>query len=209
MADIVLRLRKIGDMCNIKYQGMCVQSPPTGDYLTGGGRVLTYHMRNFSCQSIDLDTPVQVIRLPQEGSECTFTLKVEGNQETMSVGWTLMDETGQVCTLVTEFTGAACRPAVVLTVCDQLDFLFNTIENKNICYDYDLFLGCSGLSTCANLTQSAAATDYSNSSLFRRHVKVLQTTVTKTGRTPITYNATMRFVVGVPALTVSEKTTSA
>jgi len=105
MADIVLRLRKIGDMCSIQYQGLCVANPPTGDYLAGSGKVVTYHMRNFSCQSIDLDTPVTVIRLPQEGAECTFTIKVEGNQETLSVGWTLMNETGNTCTLVDQFDG--------------------------------------------------------------------------------------------------------
>jgi len=205
MSDIVLRMMKICSGSTIKYQGCCVPNPPTGCISTGSGIVLTYHMRNFTCLGIDLDTPVSVIRLPQEGSECTFTIKVEGNQETLNVGWIITDETGNVCTLVDQFDGAGGRPCPVLTVCDQLDFLFNTFENKTIEHEYDIFLGCSGLSTSTTLTQSAAATDFTNSTLFKKHVKILQTTVTKQGRTPVTYQAQMRLVVGVPETTVSEE----
>jgi len=207
MADIVVRMTKIQAGTNIKYKNICVPNPPTGEIATGSGKVLTYHMRNFTCQSIDLDTPVTIIRLPQEGSECTITIKVEGNQQTMTVGWTLTDETGQVCTLVDQFDGCCSRPVPVLTVCDQLCFLFTTFENKTIDNEYDLFLGCTGLDLSDDLSQADAATDFTNSSLFKRHVKILQTTATKTGRTPITYNATMRLVVGVPEISVSEEST--
>lgn len=208
MADIILRMMKICSGSTLKYQNTCIPNPPTGCISTGTGIVLTYHMRNFSCQSIDLDTPVTIIRLPQEGAECTITIKVEGNQQTISVGWTLMDETlSGITSLVDQFDGMCGRPATVLTVCDQIDFLFNTFENKTINHEWDLFLGCTGLSTSTTLSQSAAATDFTNSSLFKRHIKILQITATKTGRTPITYNAIMRFVVGSPEITVSEEST--
>jgi len=208
MADIVLRMTKIQSCTNIKYQGLCVPDPPTGERATGTGNVLTYHMRNFTCQSIDLDSPVTTIRLPQEGSDKTITIKVEGNLETMSVGWTLIDETTPT-TLVDEFDGMCSRPAVVLTVCDQLDFLFNTIENKTIDNEYDMFLGCSDINNCITppLSQAQSTTAFDASSLFKRHVKIIQLTVTKTGRTPITYAATMRLVIGTPEITVSEETT--
>ena len=204
MADFVVRLvAHNAGVCmnpNLKFQGMCVVPCCTP--------ILTYHMKNFSNFTFDLDSPVHQISLPQEEAECAITLKVCGNIETANISWTIVDEP-PCTTVVDELDGMCGRAGPVRTVCDQLDFLFNTFENKAIEYEYDMYVGCSDINdgNTPPLTKAQAQTAFNNSSLFRRHVKITKINVNKTEQTPVTYKGTMVMVIGVPETTVSESST--
>jgi len=212
MADFILRWRN--RCCNtVKFSGMCITTKNSCMFLAIPN--LTYHISNLASFSIDLDTPVCVIRLPQEGAEDTFVIKTQGNAQTMTVSWTLINETGNITTLVDELDGNNGRPGPVLTVCDQIDFLFNTMENKGIKHQWDFYVGCSDYNECFTVTPGVGRTPitdaqsmcaFDNSTEFRRAAKLTKLVVSKSGTTPVTYQANLSMVVGERLLTVDEST---
>jgi len=189
-----------------------------GSTLTGAAFPnLTYHIRNLNSFSIDLDTPVCIIRLPEEGSNKTFTIKTQGNALTLNLSWTLHESMclPQVCTIVDELDGFCGRPGPVQTVCSQLDFLINTMENTGLCYEWDLYVGDTDFNGGATVTPGSGRnviTDdeskdaFSASTVFRKQVKVTKLVLSKGGGTPVTYIANMTMIAGDRLLTVDETT---
>jgi len=181
---------------------------------------LTYHIRNLNSFSIDLDTPVCIIRLPEEGSNKTFTIKTQGNALTLNLSWTLHESMclPQVCTIVDELDGFNGRPGPVQTVCSQLDFLVNTMENTGLCYEWDLYVGDTDFNgTCmvacitpgcgrSVITDDQSMCAFSNSTVFRKQVKITKLVLSKGGGTPVTYVANMTMIAGDRLLTVDETT---
>jgi len=209
MSDFILRWRS--RCCNtVKFQGMCLTPAAYPN--------LTYHIPNLASFSIDLDTPIDIIRLPQQGAECTFVIKTQGNAQTMNVSWTIINETGNIVTMVDELDGNCGREGPVLTVCSQIDFLFNTMENRGINHEWDFFVGdsdyqddnmcmqlCVAPGACMPvITDAQSNTAFNSSSEFRRHAKLSKLVVSKSSATPVTYTANLSMVVGERLLTVDE-----
>jgi len=214
MADFILRWRDRKNEVKA-FAGSCFTTNTT---LNGGPYPsLTYHVRNLQSFSIDLDTPVCIIRLPEEGSNKTFTIKTQGNALTMNLSWTLHENMclPAVCTLVDEFDGFCCRLGPVLTVCSQLDFLVNTMENTGLCYEWDLYVGDSDFNGGASVTPGAgrntiteaqAKSAFEASTVFRKSVKITKIVLSKSGGTPVTYVVNMSMIAGDRLLTVDETT---
>jgi len=199
MADIIIRMVKTCDDQIFEFPAGTTICEP----------VMTYRSNNFENLNWNLSTPVQVIALPQAegGDECAFTIKVEGNVTTINVSWTIKDEDA---TVVDEFTGAGCQPAVVRTTAEQICFLTNAFQNKTIDYCYDFYLGECGACCDANggfsvpLSRSEACTAFCMSSMLRKRVKVQGVNFTKSKNTPVTYIANMTMAVGQAKLTTNE-----
>jgi len=52
-----------------------------------------YKLSNVNTLSIDLNSPVSPMPLPEEGADDNVLVKIEGNSSTMSLSWTIKDET--------------------------------------------------------------------------------------------------------------------
>ncbi len=226
MSDFILRWRSRNDR-DASWSG-CTLTTKTS--LNGGPfSSLTYHIKNLQTFNIDLDTPICIIRLPETGSCCTFVIKTQGNALSMNLSWTLHCERSLdcmcvpigCCTLVDELDGFCCRPGPVQTVCDQLDFLVNTMENRGLDYEWDLYVGDEGYNRdmCGtvlpnitpgtgktNITDGQAATAFAASTEFRKHIKIQKLVLTKSGATPVTYVATMTMIAGERLLQIDETT---
>ncbi len=199
MADIIIRLVKTCADQTFEFpRGTTICEP-----------VMTYRSNNFESLNWNLNTPVQIIALPQAegGDEDAFTIKVEGNITTINVSWTIIDE---AATVVDEFTGMGGQPAVVQTAAEQICFLTGAFQNKTIEYCYDFYLGEEGACCDANncisppLTRAQACTAFGASSMLKKRVKVQGVTFTKSKQTPVTYIANMTMAIGQAKLTTNE-----
>ena len=52
-----------------------------------------YKLPNVNSFSIDLNSPVSPMPLPEEGADSNILVKIEGNSATMSLNWIIKDET--------------------------------------------------------------------------------------------------------------------
>ena len=52
-----------------------------------------YKLSNINTLSIDLNSPVSPMPLPEEGADDNVLVKIEGNSSNMSLAWTIKDET--------------------------------------------------------------------------------------------------------------------
>ncbi len=220
MADFILRWRDRNDktVCwGNNAADMCMPYSLTTKTSLNGGPfpVFTYHIQNLQSFSIDLDTPVCVIRLPEQSSDNTFVIKTQGNAVTMNLSWTLATiDTNTMCTVVDELDGFCCRPGPVQTVCEQLDFIINTMENTGLDYEWDLYVGdtdFNGTAMCITpgcmntpISVGQSVTAFTASNTFRKQLKVTKTVATKSGATPVTYLINMTMIVGERLLTIDE-----
>jgi len=221
MADFILRWRDRNGKTVEWGSNMCDMCMPfqltTGTCINGGPfPVFTYHIENLQSFSVDLDTPVCVIRLPEQGSDRTFVIKTQGNAVTMNLSWTLASiDTNTMCTVVDELDGFCCRPGPVQTVCEQLDFVINTMENTGLDFEWDLYVGeddfnggDGGTVTpgCGRtpITVGQSVDAFNESSTFRKQLKITKLIVSKSGSTPVTYLANMTMIVGERLLSIDE-----
>ena len=79
-----------------------------------------YKLPNVNSFSIDLNSPVSPMPLPEEGADSNILVKIEGNSATMSLNWIIKDETATPVT-VTE-SGQASD---VLTALQQVGYFTN------------------------------------------------------------------------------------
>lgn len=176
----------------VSLVGACSDSPPVycgTAYSVTACTPITYTIRNLCSLTYALDMPVEVISIPEtqvnfcdcgctvncEG-EGPITIKVVGNTSTIDIGWTIMDEPTTVVS-----GGTPCLPSIT-TANDQVKFLHSALQNRSINYRY-------------KITTSAFT-----------NIEVLLTSLsaTLTNRSPVAYNAHMKFTVGDNTVSVSE-----
>jgi len=79
-----------------------------------------YKLPNVNSFSIDLNSPVSPMPLPEEGADSNILVKIEGNSATMSLNWIIKNETATPVT-VTESGGASN----ILTALQQVGYFTN------------------------------------------------------------------------------------
>jgi len=184
MADICVALTGICDSNHPVYKGK--------QYNICGGSCIVYTIRNICSLSYQMDSPVQIIPIPETQVNWTGTcpigcegngpiaLKIEGNQATINIVWTINDE---AATVVAGGKDACCVAIpTVSTAENQVEFLLTAFQNRSINYRYEYTGG--GLSTIAVLLNKM--------------------TMTLEGRSPIVYRGEMTLAVGDIVTTVNE-----
>lgn len=132
----------------------------------------TYHIRNLGDLTIDLGMPTTVFSLPEEKDTAAIGMKVEGNTSQINLSWTLVNESS---TVVDELTGGDA----VETADEQMAFLMDTFQSSGIEHAYEL-----------KLMPNSGSTPF-----FTRTGALTKIAVTKSGDSPVTYNASVTFAV--------------
>jgi len=102
MADITLK----------KLSGNCTDN-------IGNGTIIT--IRNFQSLDFDLNTPISTMALPEENDSKAILVKGEGNTLSISVSWTLNDESSTISTA-----------ASVITTNEQLHYWIEDVQPDSI-----------------------------------------------------------------------------
>ena len=133
----------------------------------------TYTILNFTSLNFELNTPVSPMPLPEEDKLKAILVKMEGNTMAMSVAWTINDEASSVV-----------NTSTVATAEKQREFLLDTMEYKSI--EDKFTLESSGLSP--EWSYVGVPTKLS---------------LQKTSDSPITYSATLDYIIG-DVITISK-----
>ena len=185
MADITVALTAICDSNHPVYSG--------ATYNINCCSCIIYSIKNICSLSYQMDSPVQVIPIPETQVNWTGTcpvncegagpiaLKIEGNQATINIVWTINDEAATVVSGGKNDCGGAAIP-VVSTAEDQVAFLMTAFQNRSIAYRYEYNGG--GFTTVGCLLQKM--------------------NMTLEGRSPIVYRGEMILAVGDTVTTVNE-----
>ena len=194
MADITIKMVKQDSINPPTYK--CIAYVPCVT-------PITYTIRNIETLTYDLESPVQVIPIPETQVNVTgqpqvntegegpIILKIEGNSMNINIRWTLVDEpttvvSGAVPALECVCNGldACCNPIAdgIHTAENQILFLFSTFQNRSINANFE-FNG-SGFVNMPVLVQKVSAT--------------LDSTA------PVTYKAELRLSVGDTSITADE-----
>ena len=140
----------------------------------------TLTIRNLQSLDISIDMPAMVYAIPESTDEDAIGMKVEGNQSTVNISWTLVDEDS---TVVSEMTGSNA----VETADEQMAFLIgtgvqgstanqNSMQSSGVDYTYQLDLK-----------------DNSGTTFFTKQGIITKVNVSKSGSTPVTYSASIMF----------------
>ena len=142
--------------------------------LNNSGAVsLRYSTQVFDSFSIDLNTPVSPLPLPEETDDDNVLVKVEGNTTTIKFSWLIKNE---AATMVTTDDGSLI-PASVTTANQQILFFMNMFQPRSIDDKFRIFVDGSG-------------DDLSKEGFFTKF------TFRKMATETITYRATADFIVG-------------
>ncbi len=195
MSDITVKLTNIDGPSPPVY--LCC----TYD-VNSGSCPFVYTMRNICSLTYQMDSPVQIIPIPEtqvnwtgvdqknlEG-EGPIALKIEGNQATVSIVWTINDEATTVVTGGRNTCGGAKFEAVCNPCCptngihkaeQQVEWLLTAFQNRSINYRYTYNAGTFVDVAC--LLQKLS--------------------MTLEGRSPIIYRGDMTLAIG-DTVTVNE-----
>tara|TARA_R110002020_G_scaffold230255_2_gene441087 strand:+ start:2165 stop:2707 length:543 start_codon:yes stop_codon:yes gene_type:complete len=164
------------------------------------GKKYRYLINNIQSVAISLVTPATAMPLPLAGDANNILTKAEGNTCRITVAWTLHDETADVVLAnnydtdantvgggTTPFGLGGGSGNQVRTADDQLKFLVNNQAETSPAFSgfqstyiedkYQLIMGNIG---------------------FSRVGLIESLEVSKSGTTPITWNANMSFIAGAP-----------
>jgi len=200
MADITVALTAI---CASNHPVFC------GDTygINCGCCDIIYTIRNICSLTYQMDSPVQIIPIPETQVNWTGTcpvkcegagpiaLKIEGNQATVNIVWTINDEPTTVVNGGVN-DNCTCNPFECVLDCPpdcmdvigirsaqkQVQFLLTAFQNRSIAYRYEYNGG--GFSTVGCLLQKL--------------------TMTLEGRSPIIYRGEMTLAIGDTVTTVNE-----
>jgi hypothetical protein len=164
------------------------------------GKKYRYLINNIQSVSISLQTPATAMPLPLAGDANNILTKAEGNTCRISVSWTLHDEASDVVLAnnydeeantvgggTTPFGLGGGSGNQVRTADDQMKFLVNNQAESSPAY--------SGF-------QSTYIEDkyqfIMGNMLFSRVGLIESLEISKSGTTPITWNASISFLAGAP-----------
>lgn len=154
-----------------------------------------FFIKNLMSLEYQLDTTTDSMPLPQANDELNVLTKTSGNAMRITVGWILRDEpesmvspntvlddaaggsTGAQISALTEADGSTLKyPAgTVATADEQARFLLEDFQNAGVEFRYAIIVGDT------NITKMGA---------------VERMNLRKTGATPVTYQASLTFLVG-------------
>jgi|SaaInlV_130m_DNA_3_1039695.scaffolds.fasta_scaffold13255_2 hypothetical protein len=161
---------------------------PTGS--TGG---LTYHVKNLLELEISNDIPSFVYALPTQPDTASIGMKVEGNTSTISLSWTLVDESS---TVVEELTGSSA----VETADEQMVFLTGgSYLNSSTASNDDSFQPHS----IESKYELHILPPTGSTAFFKRSGIISKLSISKSGESPVVYTVNIIFNVADMQATTS------
>jgi hypothetical protein len=137
--------------------------------------VKEYKIPNLNNFSIDLNTPVSPMPLPEEGADNNMLVKIEGNSATVSLSWTITDESTSPVTVPSGLD--------VLTGLQQIGYFTNDAGQGS-------FQPTSIEDNYRIQVKTGATVDYEKLGFFTKF------SFSVAGNSPVIWNANISFIVG-------------
>jgi len=147
----------------------------------------TLTIRNLQSLDISVDMPAMVYQIPESTDEDAIGMKIEGNQSTVNISWTLVDEDS---TVVSEMTGSDA----VETADEQMVFLIGMGKTGGDATSAEITSNQNSLqSSGVDYTYQLDLKDNSGTTFFTKQGIITKVNVSKSGSTPVTYSASIMF----------------
>lgn len=164
-----------------------------------GRDTLAYEIKTLGNISINKNTPISPMPLPEEDSSENMLIKIEGNSTTMNVSWTLIEANDVVGNNTFTHNGdewvVGNPDSSISTSIDQLQWLETTFAPNSLNDFYKILILDSAVSSSSN-----AAKIYEKDGIFQGF------NFTTDSSSPVIWNASFDFIEGSVISTLSGNT---
>ncbi len=135
-----------------------------------------YKIKNFDSFNINVRTPISPMPLPEETADQNVLVKIEGNTKTISLTWTLVNSTTDL-----SFGTKTDANTEIKTVPQQLQYISDKLQGSSLQHRFKLHIYYSDIAGDEDLILYGFVNDIS---------------FNQTSSTPVTFTATLNFIVG-------------
>jgi len=199
----------IGPLFITKTRGRsCMPGDCIAGFFPVCGAPRTTEIRNFQDITIDLNTPLERIPIPEMCDNGAILIKVFGNHNTINITWTVhLEDTNivrqtlsgaEVCNAVGGIIGGDTTSPE-----NQMKWWLTVFQSNSITDRYNLYLGdCTvnclncGCGTYPPTTAAQEALNFTYSRAYHKEGAIQNVRFSKNQTTPVTYNASLTFYTG-------------
>ena len=165
-------------------------------------------MLNFTDITVDLNTPLERIPIPEMCDNQAILIKVMGNHNTINITWTVHSEPTNIvrqCLAGREVCNAAggIIGGDTTSVDNQMKWWLTIFQSNSITDRYNLYLGdctinplCCVGGTYPPTTPAEETNNFTNSRAYHKEGAIQNVRFSKNSGTPVTYNASLTFYTG-------------
>ena len=197
----------VGPIFITKTRGRpCMPNDEIPGFFPVDGEPRTTEIRNISDISIDLNTPLERIPIPENTCEKAVLIKVIGNHNTIAISWVvdqqptnIVRQTLCACAAETNNCLGGITGGDTTSAENQLKWWLTIFQSNSITDRYNLYLGDCTVNPIPNCPPTNACQEQTNFDFHKGYHKegaINNIRFQKSGQAPVTYNATLTFFVG-------------
>ena len=170
------------------------------------GAPRTTEIRNISDLTIDVNSPLERIPIPESADTQAIVIKVIGNHNTIAVTWTVAQQSTNIvrqclvaCTAETCNTIGGIVGGDTTAVENQIKWWENVFQSNSITDRYNLYLGDCTTNPIPNPTPTTFAQECANfvfSRAYHHQGALSNVRFQKNSASPVTYTGSLTFFVG-------------
>jgi len=198
----------VGPIFITKTRGRpCMPNDEIPGFFPVDGEPRTTEIRNIQDVSIDLNTPLERIPIPENTCEKAVLIKVIGNHNTIAISWVVDQQPSNIVRQTLCACGAeTCNAKGGITGGDttsaenQLKWWLTIFQSNSITDRYNLYLGDCTVNPIPNPTPVNACQEQTNFDChtgYHKEGAINNIRFQKSGNSPVTYNATLTFFVEI------------
>ena len=154
--------------------------------IVNGQVKFVYSVNNLRDFSIDFNSPVSPMPLPEENDEENILMKIEGNTTNLALSWVIKEETSNTAT---SYNGGGDEIGDTQTIYEQMKFFDYFFVPTSLTDSYDI---CIADGTEGNIDDVNPSPGF----VYRKTGYVPKINFRISGSTPITIEASISFIVG-------------
>jgi len=197
--------RIVGPIFITKTRGRsCMPADCVTGFFPVDGTPRTTEIRNYTDLTVDLNTPLERIPIPEMCDNGAILIKVMGNHNTINITWTVHEEatnivgqtlTGrEICNAAGGIIGGDTT-----SIDNQMKWWLTIFQSNSITDRYNLYIGDCTTNPIAFPNPTSIENETTNFAFSRAYHKegaIQNVRFTKNSTTPVTYNASLTFYTG-------------
>ncbi len=199
----------VGPIFITKTRGRaCMPGDCISSFFPECGEPRTTEIRNITDVSIDLNTPLERIPIPENVDDAAILIKVIGNHNTIAISWVVAQQPccdnivrQTLCSTANETCNAlgGIEGGDTTSVENQLKWWLTVFQTNSITDRYNLYMGdCTAhpIPFPTPTTSGEESCNFVSSYAYHKEGALNNIRFQKSGSSPVTYNATLTFFVG-------------
>ena len=186
----------------------CMPADCVTGFFPVDGSPRTTEIRNYNDITVDLNTPLERIPIPEMCDDNAILIKVFGNHNTINITWTVHEESTNIVRQALagrELNNSAggIIGGDTTSIDNQMKWWLTIFQSNSITDRYNLYIGdcatnclCMVGGTYPPTTVAEEALNFLNSRAYHKEGAIQNVRFSKNATTPVTYNASLTFYTG-------------